>query len=676
MIQRLWAVVGLAATSIAAPALGQADSGLAETYNQLCGTPAAAATDSCVELRRAMGGGDARPAADTRGPSRERPMLISAGDLFEVPPGPLSRSFKTPYGQTTSFELKVPKGRTVEVEVEASQGMAKLQVCWIPDEFLGGSGPCYAPNAVNKGRALYRLFADRKGEVKVKASKTKGPAGATYQVTTREEPRGHGAALLARLERLAGRPHIMKASAEGIPVDVAVDFVAGVPGRSGRMRFRGEDNTDAETKLTLDEASGDLMFESPSGAGIVLPGPDGEVSFFVRGGRAGWAINADGTVRRSVDQKLSNFDRAKTASLGGFQRLESLRLKPTSEAEIAEMRRAGPKRIELAKGQRLLDWGAYAQMAGRSWLFANDHGGQNIAQYEWETPGHVLIGKFWTVGWYGVAPPFTTLRIEHDAESGQIRGAFTSDQGHTTPVTVKRGPLGEALATEGEWRVRLELASPNDVLVQSARGNAPMGAPKRYAALDKVALASLADRGRAAEAQRRAQAAAQESSGGGSGLFGAFLGASMGALAGGNSEQIMGAAIKGVQMVDPGNQVGQALGGQADALISGQGFSAGNTLTSNLGLGGVAGVGGGGGSYPTKPNLAAGLCPGFSEANYRTVALQPGGDVQRKSFCGQAYEYYTMYKRAIAQGYSEADSNRTYAAHEGTVAQLRNFVGQ
>jgi hypothetical protein len=30
--------------------------------------------------------------------------------------------------------------------------------------------------------------------------------------------------------------------------------------------------------------------------------------------------------------------------------------------------------------------------------------------------------------------------------------------------------------------------------------------------------------------------------------------------------------------------------------------------------------------------------------------------------CAGAYNYYAMYLRAIAQGYSQADSDRTYAA--------------
>ena len=53
----------------------------------------------------------------------------------------------------------------------------------------------------------------------------------------------------------------------------------------------------------------------------------------------------------------------------------------------------------------------------------------------------------------------------------------------------------------------------------------------------------------------------------------------------------------------------------------------------------------------------------MNESNYRQVGLSGGNDVQLKTMCAQAYEYYVMYKRAIAQGYAEADANRTYDAH-------------
>lgn len=72
-------------------------------------------------------------------------------------------------------------------------------------------------------------------------------------------------------------------------------------------------------------------------------------------------------------------------------------------------------------------------------------------------------------------------------------------------------------------------------------------------------------------------------------------------------------------------------------------------------------------------NLASGMCEGFTETNYREKALAEGLDQQLRALCGQAFEYYTMYKRALEQGYSEADAERTYQAHEKSAAVLKQF---
>jgi len=76
-----------------------------------------------------------------------------------------------------------------------------------------------------------------------------------------------------------------------------------------------------------------------------------------------------------------------------------------------------------------------------------------------------------------------------------------------------------------------------------------------------------------------------------------------------------------------------------------------------------------------KPNLAAtAACAGFTEANYRQMALRGGGDTQLDTMCGQAFEYYTMYKRALAQGYSVADADRTYQAHAAAARVANGFA--
>jgi hypothetical protein len=135
---------------------------------------------------------------------------------------------------------------------------------------------------------------------------------------------------------------------------------------------------------------------------------------------------------------------------------------------------------------------------------------------------------------------------------------------------------------------------------------------------------------------------------------------------GGSPEQVLGGALKGAQIANPNSQVAAALGAQGEAMITG----------GSTGATALSGAGGGAGSYPTRPNLAADTCArvGMDEGNYRQVALSGGNDVQLKTMCGQALEYYAMYKRAIAQGYSEADANRTYAAHEQSAQVANSFL--
>jgi hypothetical protein len=153
--------------------------------------------------------------------------------------------------------------------------------------------------------------------------------------------------------------------------------------------------------------------------------------------------------------------------------------------------------------------------------------------------------------------------------------------------------------------------------------------------------------------------------GGGGGLFGALGGAMLGAMAGGNTSQVVGAAMKGAAIVDPN---AAALGSVGDSLISGNTASVG-------GMGGLGNASGGGGSYPTRPNLLDGspACSMMNQNNYRDVSLSGGNDVQLKTMCGQAFEYYHMYLNAISQGYSEADANRTYAAHQGAAQNAIAF---
>lgn len=148
-------------------------------------------------------------------------------------------------------------------------------------------------------------------------------------------------------------------------------------------------------------------------------------------------------------------------------------------------------------------------------------------------------------------------------------------------------------------------------------------------------------------------------------LAGAAVGATMMAASGAGTEQVLGGALKGAEVFNSGSATAASLGATGEALLGGPGTS---TLAS-----GVAQAAGAG-SYPTRPNLATSACAGFTEGNYRQKALSGGGDQQLYTMCGQAFEYYTMYKRAIAQGYSEADANRTYAAHQQSTQVAQGYL--
>lgn len=172
------------------------------------------------------------------------------------------------------------------------------------------------------------------------------------------------------------------------------------------------------------------------------------------------------------------------------------------------------------------------------------------------------------------------------------------------------------------------------------------------------------------QAEQRAQqqaAAARKASNGG--LLRSVIGAGVGLMAGAahglDSSQTVGAVMKGMQITNPNSPVVNALGGMGEQLLA----------DGNTGMPASAGgVVSGASSYPTQANLAGGACSGFTEGNYRQMAVQGGGDSQLYTMCGQAFEYYTMYKRAIAQGASQADANRTYEAHRQAAATASGYL--
>jgi hypothetical protein len=81
-------------------------------------------------------------------------------------------------------------------------------------------------------------------------------------------------------------------------------------------------------------------------------------------------------------------------------------------------------------------------------------------------------------------------------------------------------------------------------------------------------------------------------------------------------------------------------------------------------------------SYPKQPLIDMGAaCSMMTQDNYRAAAVKQANDddAHLRAACGQAFELYHMYENAIRQGYSEADSMRTWNAHKGAAENAMNY---
>jgi hypothetical protein len=321
---------------------------------------------------------------------------------------------------------------------------------------------------------------------------------------------------------------------------------------------------------------------------------------------------------------------------------------PAAQAVVARPPAPDPAQIKAA-------WGVFADFVGRAWA-SNTGGYRTIQYFEWESPGEVLL-----VHVAGLDPK---RQILTPPAVGKITlkdfsaayGVPAADGSVTRQADTKDGDKPLTIRTV----VRLTGPSSFEEDTKKLSGEAwKHFVTVRYQAVPLTGQANIQ------RAIAYFQTPPSNSGGGGGGLLGALGGAMVGAMAGGNTSQVVGAAMKGAAIVDPN---AAALGSVGDSLISGNTPSVGN-------VGALGGTSSGGGSYSTRPNLLEGspACAMMNESNYRTEALSGGNDVQLKTMCGQAFEYYHMYKNAIAQGYSEADANRTYAAHEGAAQNAISF---
>lgn len=78
-------------------------------------------------------------------------------------------------------------------------------------------------------------------------------------------------------------------------------------------------------------------------------------------------------------------------------------------------------------------------------------------------------------------------------------------------------------------------------------------------------------------------------------------------------------------------------------------------------------------THEARPNVLEGqaACEGYTTENFREryAANAAGQEAQRHAFCAAAYAYYRGYLNAVAQGYAQADTDRTYDAY---LVQARN----
>lgn len=297
-----------------------------------------------------------------------------------------------------------------------------------------------------------------------------------------------------------------------------------------------------------------------------------------------------------------------------------------------------------------------------------------IASYTWEVPGRVLrvstrqadgsYAKIGVLEWDDARRGLAVKNLDGTAglwtwqEDGSLRqesdGVRITERKYNNGIVEQRTEAKRDSAWQVAWVYHRSRYAPETIdLMRSIHANMI-----KVAHLNAQIPAKYRDPEYQRQIQERAARREKENGGWFRSLVGAGLGLAAANAAGMDATQAAGMAAKGAAAMNPGSQAAQLAGATGDALLQGSGAGASS--------GAAAGGAGRRASYPTRPNVLAGqaACAMMDEGNYRQVGTAGGTDVQLRTMCAQAYEYYVMYKRAIAQGYAEADANRTYAAHE------------
>ncbi len=342
---------------------------------------------------------------------------------------------------------------------------------------------------------------------------------------------------------------------------------------------------------------------------------------------------------------------SETPKDGGWVQVGAVTSKRISPQEVEDAR-ATLRQAAQPENMRQ-NWGVYANFVGRtyvnkSWKL------RNLWAYEWVVPGLSMSKRYAALmdNTIQAAPTANVPSIVFDPVTKKLSSGVATVQ-----------PDGTLLLAMGNMRTmtRLKGSGYEEVTEELKNGTWKHFVTARYEPAGSSDISATI-----------ASLTAPAARGGGGGklaaLAGAIGGAAAGAAAGGDAQVILGGAAKGAAMFSSNGGAASALNSVGDSLISGNAagsFAGGSSGSSS------------GGSYPTRPNALAGssACAMMNEGNYRQVGVEGGKDVQLKTMCAQAYEYYTMYKRAITQGYAEADANRTYSAHEQAARNAVSFYG-
>jgi hypothetical protein len=264
-------------------------------------------------------------------------------------------------------------------------------------------------------------------------------------------------------------------------------------------------------------------------------------------------------------------------------------------------------------------------------------------------PGVVGTGELWRGEQLVFRGEFAGLAPEGDGDCGAHRGNGLE------PCTFADGGRVDAL-----YLARVEQRKLEEERAAEVR------AREQAAAAERARVA-------AAQAEAARQAAAQRAAQGGGFQWGKLAALTLGAVA------------AGVGDLDAGTQANLLLGAVQDSMAGNQGMSNLQSAASSIGASssasgaalGLSSGGAAGGSYPPRPNTLDGhpACRGYTVDNYKQYfeANKNGGDTQLHTMCAAAYNYYWMYLNAIRQGYSQQDSDRTYAAFKNAAAVATSY---